>query len=66
MRGRTSDATAQQLHLEAAWRVSRRLSLSAAHMFTFQRGGLSLERAPSVDIVHNTLLLRAVAGWAGK
>jgi hypothetical protein len=46
--------------------VSRRLSLIAAHAFTVQRGGLGRERDPGLEIRHNTLVVRAVAGWAGR
>lgn len=59
------EATIRRLSLEAGWHVTRRLSLTAIHHFNLQRGAGSLERRDA-EIVHNTFMIRLVAGSAGR
>jgi hypothetical protein len=58
--GRGSEFDVYRFNLEMAWRLTRRLSLSASHQFNFQSGVPGLAR-PDAEIVHNTFMLRAVA-----
>ena len=60
VQGRGSEFEIYRLDVEVAWRLTRRLSLSASHQFTLQRGVPGLAR-PDAEIVHNALMLRAVA-----
>lgn len=56
------EATVYHLGLDVNWRLSRHLSLGASHQLSVQRGGLG--RSPTGKTVHNTALLRLVAGSA--
>jgi hypothetical protein len=59
VQGRGSEFEVYRLNLEMAWRLNRRLSLSASHQFNFQSGVPGLTR--NAEIVHNAFVLRAVA-----
>ncbi|HEY2946031.1 MAG TPA: hypothetical protein VGN09_26605 [Vicinamibacteria bacterium] len=59
VQGRGSEFEVYRLNLEMAWRLNRRLSLSASHQFNFQSGVPGLAR--NAEIVHNAFVLRAVA-----
>jgi hypothetical protein len=58
--GRGSEFEIFRLGLEVAWRLTRRLSLSASHQFNLQSGAPGFAR-PNAEIVHNVFTLRAVA-----
>lgn len=60
VQGRGSEFEVFRLGVEVAWRLTRRLSLSASHQFNFQSGVPGLAR-PDAEIVHNLFMLRAVA-----
>jgi hypothetical protein len=66
LRRRDSEVTVERLGLEVAWRVARRLSVSASDQFSLQRGTLDDGRGPGAgaEIRHHTLTLRAVAASA--
>ena len=63
--GRGSEFEIYRLDVEVAWRLNRRLSLSASHQFNFQSGVTGLG-GPTVEIAHNTFVLRAVAASSGN
>lgn len=52
-------ATVYRAHLDVAWRLTRKLSVTGTHYFSVQRGGLGGEHAE--DISHNALLLSVAA-----
>lgn len=58
--GRGSEFEIFRLGLEVAWRLTRRLSLSASHQFNLQSGAPGFAQ-PNMEIVHNVFTLRAVA-----
>jgi hypothetical protein len=59
-RGEAVEATVYGTRLELMWRLNRRLSLGVSHQLSVQHGRLDgLDRG---EIVHNTALLRLVAG----
>jgi hypothetical protein len=60
VQGRGSEFDVYRFNLEAAWRLTRRLSLSASHQFNFQSGVPGFARS-NAEIVHNAFMLRAVA-----
>ena len=60
IQGQASEFEVFRINLEVAWRLNRRLSLSASHQFNFQSGVPGLAEA-NTQIVHNAFVLRAVA-----
>jgi len=59
-RGKGLDLTVYGTNLDLAWHLSRHLSLGASHQLNFQYG--QLDGHQRGEIVHNTVLLRLVAG----
>jgi hypothetical protein len=64
VQGQGSEFEVFRINLEAAWRLNRRLSLSASHQFNFQSGVPGLTGS-NAEIVHNAFVLRAVAVSSG-
>jgi hypothetical protein len=65
VQGRGPEIEVYRLNLDVAWRLTRRLSVSASHQFNFQSGVPGLARSDA-EIVHNTFMLRAVAASSGN
>jgi len=59
-RGKALEATVYGTSLELAWHLSRHLSLAGSHQLSIQYG--ELDGRPRGEIVHNTVLLRLLAG----
>lgn len=59
-RGKAMQTTVYGTTLDLAWRLSRHLSLGASHLLSVQHD--QLDGRPRGEIVHNTVLLRLVAG----
>jgi hypothetical protein len=59
-RGKAVEATVVGTSVELACRLSRHLSLAATHRLSIQQA--ELDGRPREEIVHNTVLLRLVAG----
>jgi hypothetical protein len=58
--GEGFQATVYAFGLELAWGLNRHLSLAGSHQFSLQHG--TTDGRPRGEIVHNTFLLRLVAG----
>jgi hypothetical protein len=59
-RGRDLEATVYGMNLDLDWRLGRHVTLGASHQLSVQHGELDgIQRG---EIVHNTVLLRLVAG----
>jgi hypothetical protein len=58
--GKAFEATVYGTSLDLAWRLSRHLSLAGSHQLNIQHG--EMDGRPRGEIVHNTVLLRLVAG----
>ena len=65
VQGAGSEFEVYRVNLEVAWRLNRRLTLSASHQFNFQSGVPGLA-GPNVEIVHNAFVVRAVAATSGN
>ena len=59
-RGKGLEATVYGMSVDLTWRLSRHLSLTGSHVLNIQYG--ELDGLPRGEIVHNTALLRLVAG----
>ncbi len=59
-RGKGLEATVYGTNLDLAWRLGRHLSLAGSHQLSVQHG--ELDGHPRGEIVHNTVLLRLLAG----
>ena len=62
VRGGGLAATVRRINLDADWRLTRRLSLAASHLYTLQRGGLGLDQPPDAEMAHNTFVVSIIAG----
>jgi hypothetical protein len=60
VQGRGPEIEVYRLNLDVAWRLTRRLTVSASHQFNFQSGVPGLAR-PDAEITRNAFVLRAVA-----
>jgi len=63
--GQGSEFDVYRINLEVAWRLTRRLSLSASHQYSFQRG-MPGPAQPVFEIAHNAFVLRMVAASSGN
>ena len=60
VQGQGPEFEVYRLGVDVAWRLTRRLALSASHQFNFQSGVPGLTR-PDAQIVHNAFTVRATA-----